>query len=70
MRRATLLLLLAPALAGADAAIRAREGDIGHWIEYYQRDRQPQAASRPARQEPQRPEPVRSESATEKDPKR
>ena len=30
----------APARAEKDAATKAREGDINHWIEYYQKNRQ------------------------------
>ena len=47
MRMLSFLLLCAgPAFAGDDAAMKAREGDINHWIEYYQRERQ---AQRPAK---------------------
>jgi hypothetical protein len=61
-------LLLAPALAAADAAVRAREGEINHWIEYYQRERQPLP---PAAQGVPRQGPARAEgAATGKDPKR
>lgn len=52
-----LLLCAAPALAGDDAAMRAREGDINHWIEYYQRERQAQRPSKPVAPEtPEVPE--------------
>jgi len=47
-----LLLCVLPALAAGDAAVKAREGEINHWIEYYQRDRTPQPA-RPVVQEKQ-----------------
>ena len=32
-------------LAVGDAAIKAREGDVRHWIEHYRRERQPQEAA-------------------------
>ena len=70
MRRLTIMLLLVPSFAAADAAVKAREGEINHWIEYYQRDRQPQLL-RAAPQDTGRPSPVRAESgAAEKDAKR
>lgn len=47
--------LHAPQAALADAATKAREGDINHWIEYYRRDRSPRP-ERPARDDAQRPQ--------------
>ena len=35
-----LTLLAAPAPAEKDAATKAREGDVNHWIEYYRKDRE------------------------------
>lgn len=70
-RAALLVLLLTPTLAVADAAVKAREGEINHWIEYYQRERQALPPARPAAPDAQRPDPVRSESAASgKDQKR
>ena len=34
-----------PARAEKDAATKAQEGEINHWIEYYRKDRAPAAAS-------------------------
>ncbi len=42
---ALMLLMAAPARAGQDAAMKAREGEINQWIEYYRKDREPAAAS-------------------------
>lgn len=42
---ALMLLVAAPARGEKDAAMKAREGEINHWIEYYRKDRQPAAAS-------------------------
>ena len=42
---ALMLLVAAPALAEKDAAMKAREGEINHWIEYYRKDREPAPAS-------------------------
>jgi len=42
-----LTLLAAPAPAEKDAATKAREGDVNHWIEYYRKNREP-AATLPA----------------------
>ncbi|HWQ38685.1 MAG TPA: hypothetical protein VNM24_08780 [Burkholderiales bacterium] len=33
------VLMAASAGAAEDAAVKAREGEIGHWIEYYRRER-------------------------------
>jgi hypothetical protein len=44
---ALMLLGAAPARAEKDAAMKAREGEINHWIEYYRKDRAPAAASSP-----------------------
>jgi len=38
------LLAAAPARAEKDAATKAQEGEINHWIEYYRKDRKPAAA--------------------------
>jgi hypothetical protein len=43
------LILLAPgglALAEGDAAIKAQEGSVEHWIEYYKQQREPQATGK------------------------
>jgi len=42
---ALMLLGAGPARAEKDAAMKAREGEINHWIEYYRKDRAPAAAS-------------------------
>jgi hypothetical protein len=47
------VLCVAAMPAAADAAIKVREGDVNHWIEHYQRERQPRqpaqrAAANPA----------------------
>ena len=51
---ATLLPLMlpvaSPVRAEKDAAIRAREGDINHWIEYYRKNQQPPQPAVPAQQ--------------------
>ena len=39
------LLVAVPARAEKDAAMKAREGEINHWIEYYRKDREPAPAS-------------------------
>lgn len=39
-----LTLPAAAARAEKDAATKAREGEINHWIEYYRKDREPAAA--------------------------
>jgi hypothetical protein len=41
---ALILLVATPTRAEKDAATRAREGDINHWIEYYRKNREPAAA--------------------------
>ena len=38
---ALMVLVAAPAKAEKDAAVKAREGEINHWIEYYRKN-QPQ----------------------------
>ena len=37
---ALMVLVVAPARAEKDAAMKAREGEINHWIEYYRKDRE------------------------------
>jgi hypothetical protein len=39
-----MLLVASPVHAEKDAAIKAREGDINHWIDYYRRNHAPAAA--------------------------
>lgn len=41
-----LLLMTAalPAVADKDAAVKAQEGEINHWIEYYRKEREPAGA--------------------------
>ena len=46
---ALMLLVAAPALAEKDAAMKAREGEINQWIEYYRKDREPAPASSAAK---------------------
>ncbi len=41
---AVILLASVPARGQMDAATRAQEGDINHWIEYYRKNREPAAA--------------------------
>jgi hypothetical protein len=41
---ALMLLAAAPARAEKDAAIKAQEGNVDHWIEFYRKDREPAAA--------------------------
>jgi hypothetical protein len=44
-----LLILLAPgglAIAAGDAAIKAQEGSVEHWIEYYKQQREPRATGK------------------------
>jgi hypothetical protein len=36
--------------AEKDAATKAREGDVNHWIEYYRKNREPAAAPPTTRQ--------------------
>ena len=45
-----LTLLAAPAPAEKDAATKAREGDVNHWIEYYRKDREQSQPVAPAPQ--------------------
>jgi hypothetical protein len=47
--------LHAPQVAVADAATKAREGDVNQWIEYYRRDRSPERPARPSREDSERP---------------
>jgi hypothetical protein len=49
--------LLLPQLVQADAATKAREGEINHWIEYYRRERMIDRPERPTREEAERPPP-------------
>lgn len=44
------LLAAAPARAEKDAATKAREGEINHWIEYYRKNRQQTPPVTPAPQ--------------------
>lgn len=46
---ALLILLVAPvglALAEGDAAIKAQEGSVEHWIEYYKQQREPRVTGK------------------------
>jgi hypothetical protein len=47
---ALMLLAATPTRAEKDAATKAREGDINHWIEYYQKNRQQTQPVAPAPQ--------------------
>ena len=40
---ALMILTAAPAHAEKDAAIKAQEGNVDHWIEFYRRNREPAA---------------------------
>ena len=40
---ALMFLTAAPAHAEKDAAIKAQEGNVDHWIEFYRRNREPAA---------------------------
>jgi hypothetical protein len=42
---ALMFLAASPAHAEKDAAIKAQEGNVDHWIEYYRKDREPATAS-------------------------
>lgn len=44
------LLAVAPACAENDAATKAREGEINHWIEYYRKNRRQTPPVAPAPQ--------------------
>lgn len=44
------LLGAAPAQSAKDAATKAQEGELNHWIEYYRKAREPAAAPPSARQ--------------------
>jgi hypothetical protein len=48
------VLLLAPIAAHADAAVKAQEGEINHWIEYYEKERaaKPETEKREVPEEP------------------
>ena len=58
------VLLLAPIAVCADAAVKAQEGEVDHWIEYYEKERAatPETDKREvpeeadARQVPEQPE--------------
>jgi len=41
---ALMILTAAPAHAEKDAAIKAQEGNVDHWIEFYRKNREPAAA--------------------------
>ena len=58
-----------PGLAVGDAAIRAREGDVHHWIEHYRRERQPQEAAADKTVQPTEPKRT-APGAREKESKR
>jgi hypothetical protein len=45
-----LTLLAAPTRAEEDAATKAREGDVNHWIEYYRKNHQQPQPVAPGRQ--------------------
>lgn len=47
---ALMFLAAAPARAETDAATKAQEGEINHWIEYYRKDRQQPQPVAPAPQ--------------------
>ena len=47
---ALMLLVAAPARAEKDAAMKAREGEINHWIEYYRKNQQQPQPVAPAPQ--------------------
>jgi len=63
------LVCALPGLAGGDAAMKAREGDIHHWIEHYRRERQTQPAAAEKPVQPSGPERA-APRAREKEPKR
>jgi len=46
------MLCVAAMPAAADAAIKVREGDVNHWIEHYQRERQPRQPAQTAADQP------------------
>ena len=48
---ALMLLVAMPARAEKDAAMKAREGEINHWIEYYRNNRQQALPVVPASQD-------------------
>jgi hypothetical protein len=54
-----MLLVASPTRAEKDAAIKAQEGDINHWIEYYRKNQQ-QPPVAPA------PQAVKGKEASEK----
>ena len=45
-----MFLAAAPAHAEKDAAIKAQEGNVDHWIEFYRKNREPAAAPPATRQ--------------------
>ena len=59
---ALMLLVATPTRAEKDAAAKAREGDINHWIEYYQKYRQRTQPVTPAPQGAQEKEEQRKKS--------
>ena len=48
---ALMLLVAMPSRAEKDAAMKAREGEINHWIEYYRKNRQQAPSVAPASQD-------------------
>lgn len=42
----------APALGENDAAVKAREGEIDHWIEYYRKRPEPKLDEQPREERP------------------
>ncbi len=47
---ALILLLATPTRAEEDAATKAREGDVNHWIEFYRKNQQQPQPVAPGRQ--------------------
>jgi hypothetical protein len=47
---ALILLVATPTRAEEDAATKAREGDVNHWIEYYRKNQQQPQPVAPGRQ--------------------
>lgn len=58
------LLAAAPARAEKDAATKAQEGEINHWIEYYRKNRQQTQPVNPAPQGAAEKEEQREKSGT------
>jgi hypothetical protein len=48
---ALILLVATPTRAEEDAATKAREGDVNHWIEYYRKNHQQPQPVAPGRQD-------------------